>query len=136
MFLLQLSLIVPLLEYISTLEMDIAERDRLLQAIRSELGSTQSENLALRQEVAALKRALLEGRQTGAAQTAAADGGDGGAGTRGRGGASGNCGRVVDGEPGGSVTRITEHCIEHYRCPGQQGFGPKGTGAEHVQIIT
>ncbi|KAJ3902959.1 hypothetical protein F5879DRAFT_923425 [Lentinula edodes] len=49
-------------EYISTLEMDIAERDRLLQAIRSELGSTQSENLALRQEVAALKRALLDGR--------------------------------------------------------------------------
>ncbi|KAE9387136.1 hypothetical protein BT96DRAFT_1025968 [Gymnopus androsaceus JB14] len=58
-------------EYISTLEMDIAERDRLLQAIRSELGSTQSENLALRQEVAALKRALLEGRQTGTAHTAA-----------------------------------------------------------------
>ncbi|KAJ3823834.1 hypothetical protein F5880DRAFT_1481435 [Lentinula raphanica] len=51
-------------EYISTLEMDIAERDRLLQAIRSELGSTQSENLALRQEVAALKKALLEGRVT------------------------------------------------------------------------
>ncbi|KAJ3844182.1 hypothetical protein EV361DRAFT_871172 [Lentinula raphanica] len=52
-------------EYISTLEMDIAERDRLLQAIRSELGSTQSENLALRQEVAALKKALLEGRGAG-----------------------------------------------------------------------
>ncbi|KAF9066471.1 hypothetical protein BDP27DRAFT_1330577 [Rhodocollybia butyracea] len=51
-------------EYISTLEMDIAERDRLLQAIRSELGSTQSENLALRQEVAALKKALLDGRST------------------------------------------------------------------------
>ncbi|ESK83566.1 proteophosphoglycan ppg4 [Moniliophthora roreri MCA 2997] len=50
-------------EYISTLELDIAERDRLLQAIRSELGSTQSENLALRQEIAALKKALLEGRQ-------------------------------------------------------------------------
>ncbi|KAJ3996831.1 hypothetical protein F5050DRAFT_1570721 [Lentinula boryana] len=49
-------------EYISTLEMDIAERDRLLQTIRSELGSTQSENLALRQEVAALKKALLQGR--------------------------------------------------------------------------
>ncbi|KAK1216095.1 hypothetical protein PQX77_021273 [Marasmius sp. AFHP31] len=49
-------------EYISTLEMDIAERDRLLQAIRSELGSTQSENLALRQEIAGLKKALLEGR--------------------------------------------------------------------------
>ncbi|KAJ7034577.1 hypothetical protein C8F04DRAFT_956163 [Mycena alexandri] len=49
-------------EYISTLEDNIAERDRLLSAIRSELGSTQSENLALRQEIAALKRTLLEGR--------------------------------------------------------------------------
>ncbi|KAG5653731.1 hypothetical protein H0H81_010988 [Sphagnurus paluster] len=49
-------------EYISTLEGDIAERDRLLDAIRSELGSTQSENYALRQEIAALKRTLLEGR--------------------------------------------------------------------------
>ncbi|KAG6873634.1 hypothetical protein C0995_013565 [Termitomyces sp. Mi166 len=57
-------------EYISTLEGDIAERDRLLEAIRSELGSTQSENLALRQEIAALKRTLLEGR----APTIAADG--------------------------------------------------------------
>jgi hypothetical protein len=49
-------------EYISTLEGDISERDRLLDAIRSELGSTQSENLALRQEIATLKRTLLEGR--------------------------------------------------------------------------
>ena len=49
-------------EYISTLEGDVAERDRLLDAIRSELGSSQSENLALRQEIAALKRTLLEGR--------------------------------------------------------------------------
>ncbi|KAF8067681.1 hypothetical protein FPV67DRAFT_1149759 [Lyophyllum atratum] len=49
-------------EYISTLEGDIAERDRLLDAIRSELGSTQSENYALRQEIATLKRTLLEGR--------------------------------------------------------------------------
>ncbi|KAG6863814.1 hypothetical protein C0991_002980, partial [Blastosporella zonata] len=49
-------------EYISTLEGDIAERDRLLDAIRNELGSTQSENLALRQEIAALKRTLLDGR--------------------------------------------------------------------------
>ncbi|KAG6867483.1 hypothetical protein C0993_002263 [Termitomyces sp. T159_Od127] len=57
-------------EYISTLEGDIAERDRLLEAIRSELGSTQSENLALRQEIATLKRTLLEGR----APTIAADG--------------------------------------------------------------
>lgn len=50
------------IEYISTLEGDIAERDRLLEAIRSELGSTQSENLALRQEIASLKKVLLEGR--------------------------------------------------------------------------
>ncbi|KXN84465.1 hypothetical protein AN958_12440 [Leucoagaricus sp. SymC.cos] len=49
-------------EYISTLEGDIAERDRLLEAIRSELGSTQSENHALRQEIEALKKVLLEGR--------------------------------------------------------------------------
>lgn len=49
-------------EYISTLEGDIAERDRLIDAIRGELGSTQSENLALRQEISALKKALLDGR--------------------------------------------------------------------------
>ncbi|KAF9025471.1 hypothetical protein BDZ89DRAFT_1161714 [Hymenopellis radicata] len=49
-------------EYISTLELDIAERDRLLTAIRSELGSTQSENQALRREIDALKNALLGGR--------------------------------------------------------------------------
>ncbi|KAL0566527.1 hypothetical protein V5O48_015482 [Marasmius crinis-equi] len=57
-------------EYINTLEMDIAERDRLLQAIRSELGSTQSENLALRQEITALKKALLEGRHINHSQLA------------------------------------------------------------------
>ena len=49
-------------EYITTLEGDIAERDRLLDIIRTELGSSQSENHALRQEISALKRALLEGR--------------------------------------------------------------------------
>lgn len=49
-------------EYISTLEGDIAERDRLIDAIRGELGSTKSENLALRQEISALKKALLDGR--------------------------------------------------------------------------
>ncbi|KAJ7756458.1 hypothetical protein DFH07DRAFT_742600 [Mycena maculata] len=49
-------------EYISTLEDNIAERDRLLSAIRAELGSTQSENVALRQEIAALKKTLVEGR--------------------------------------------------------------------------
>ncbi|KAJ8468485.1 hypothetical protein ONZ51_g9615 [Trametes cubensis] len=49
-------------EYIATLEGDIAERDRLIDAIRSELGSTKNENVALRQEIAQLKKALLEGR--------------------------------------------------------------------------
>ncbi|GJE93689.1 bZIP domain-containing protein [Phanerochaete sordida] len=49
-------------EYISTLEGDIAERDRLLDAIRTELRSTSDENKALRQEIDALKRALLDGR--------------------------------------------------------------------------
>lgn len=49
-------------EYISTLEGDIAERDRLIDAIRTELGSTKSENVALRQEISALKKALLDGR--------------------------------------------------------------------------
>ncbi|THG93918.1 hypothetical protein EW145_g8257, partial [Phellinidium pouzarii] len=48
--------------YIHTLEGDIAERDRLIDAIRGELGSTKSENSALRQEVATLKKAILEGR--------------------------------------------------------------------------
>ena len=49
-------------EYITTLEGDIADRDRRIDAIRTELGSTKSENVALRQEIDALKRALLEGR--------------------------------------------------------------------------
>ncbi|EGN92495.1 hypothetical protein SERLA73DRAFT_190971 [Serpula lacrymans var. lacrymans S7.3] len=49
-------------EYISTLEGDIAERDSLIDAIRTELGSSKSENIALRQEITALKRALLDGR--------------------------------------------------------------------------
>ncbi|KAJ7056165.1 hypothetical protein C8F01DRAFT_1156996 [Mycena amicta] len=49
-------------EYITTLEDNIAERDRLLEAIRAELGSSQSENVALRQEIATLKRTLLENR--------------------------------------------------------------------------
>lgn len=51
-------------EYITTLEGDIAERDRLIDAIRSELGSSRSENTALRQEISALKRCLLESRHT------------------------------------------------------------------------
>jgi hypothetical protein len=49
-------------EYISTLEGDIAERDRLLDHFRTQLGSRESENVALRQEISALKKALLEGR--------------------------------------------------------------------------
>ena len=49
-------------EYISTLEGDIAERDRLLDAIRTELRTTSDENKALRQEIDALKKALLQGR--------------------------------------------------------------------------
>ena len=46
------------------MELDIAERDRLLDAIRTELGTSRSENLALRQEIEALKRTLLEGRSS------------------------------------------------------------------------
>lgn len=53
-------------EYITALEGDIAERDQMLSAIRSELGSSRSENLALRQEIAALKKALLGGRGSNA----------------------------------------------------------------------
>ncbi|CAK5270661.1 unnamed protein product [Mycena citricolor] len=49
-------------EYISTLEQNIAERDQVLTAICEELGSAKNENTALRQEIAALKRALLESR--------------------------------------------------------------------------
>ena len=48
-------------EYITTLESDVAERDRLIDAIRVELGSTKSENTALQQEIKALKKALLGG---------------------------------------------------------------------------
>lgn len=51
-------------EYITTLEGDIAERDRLIDAIRTELGSMKGENVALRQEIDGLKKALLEGRGT------------------------------------------------------------------------
>ena len=50
-----------LTEYITTLEGDIAERDRLLDHFRTVLGSQESENLALRQEIASLKKALLDG---------------------------------------------------------------------------
>lgn len=49
-------------EYITSLEGEVAERDRLIDAIREELGSTKLENQALRQEVEALKRAMMEGR--------------------------------------------------------------------------
>ena len=56
-----LILFFPSTEYITTLEGDIAERDRLLDHFRTVLGSQESENLALRQEIAALKKALLDG---------------------------------------------------------------------------
>lgn len=51
-------------EYITTLESHIADRDRLIEAIREELGASKLENQELRQEVDALKRAMLEGRLT------------------------------------------------------------------------
>ena len=47
-------------EYITTLEADVAERDRLIDAIRGELGSTKSENYALKQEIEILKKSLLQ----------------------------------------------------------------------------
>lgn len=47
-------------EYITTLEADVAERDRLIDAIRTELGSTKSENYALKQEIEILKKSLLQ----------------------------------------------------------------------------
>jgi hypothetical protein len=58
------SLHLFLSEYISTLEGDIAERDRLLDHFRTQLGTRESENLALRQEIASLKKSLLDGRST------------------------------------------------------------------------
>ncbi|KAF8488658.1 hypothetical protein F5888DRAFT_1796319 [Russula emetica] len=58
-------------EYITTLEGDIAERDRLIDAIRTELGSSQSENAALRQEIGALKKALLASAGRGRAESPA-----------------------------------------------------------------
>lgn len=51
-----------ILEYITTLESHIADRDRLIDAIREELGASKSENDELRQEIDNLKRAMLEGR--------------------------------------------------------------------------
>lgn len=55
-------LLTSFVEYISTLEGDIAERDRLIDHIRTELLGTKSENTALRQEIQSLKKALLDGR--------------------------------------------------------------------------
>ncbi|TFK49274.1 hypothetical protein OE88DRAFT_1633420 [Heliocybe sulcata] len=52
-------------EYITTLEGDVAERDKLIDMIRTELHSTKDENSSLRQEIHALKKALLEGRASG-----------------------------------------------------------------------
>ncbi|KAF8325769.1 uncharacterized protein EI90DRAFT_3018854 [Cantharellus anzutake] len=51
-------------EYISTLESHIADRDRIIDTIREELGQSKTENNELRQEVETLKRALLEGRSS------------------------------------------------------------------------
>lgn len=49
-------------EYITTLEGDVADRDRVIELIREELGATKLENESLRREVDALKKAMLEGR--------------------------------------------------------------------------
>ena len=51
---------ISVVEYITTLEADVAERDRLIDAIRTELGSTKSENYALKQEIEILKKSLLQ----------------------------------------------------------------------------
>lgn len=51
-------------EYITTLESHIADRDRLIEAIRQELGASKIENDELRQEVNALKQVMAEGRAT------------------------------------------------------------------------
>ena len=48
-----------LTECISSLEANIASRDSIIFAIRSELGSSKSENIALCQEIAAFKKTLL-----------------------------------------------------------------------------
>ncbi|CEL60341.1 hypothetical protein RSOLAG1IB_09559 [Rhizoctonia solani AG-1 IB] len=53
-------------EYITTLESHIADRDQLISAIRSELSNTHNENNELRREIDALKRAIQEGRLSAA----------------------------------------------------------------------
>jgi uncharacterized coiled-coil protein SlyX len=45
--------------HISTLECDVAESEQVIDAIRTELGPTRSENAALQQEIKALKKALI-----------------------------------------------------------------------------
>ncbi|KAH9887320.1 hypothetical protein C8Q73DRAFT_668825 [Cubamyces lactineus] len=47
---------------ISARNFRVRRKGKLIDAIRSELGSTKNENVALRQEIAQLKKALLEGR--------------------------------------------------------------------------
>ncbi|KAG8859538.1 hypothetical protein FRB96_004422 [Tulasnella sp. 330] len=49
-------------EYITTLENQISDRDKLIDAIRDELGAQQLQNSELRQEIDALKKAMLDGR--------------------------------------------------------------------------
>ncbi|KZV99247.1 hypothetical protein EXIGLDRAFT_725875 [Exidia glandulosa HHB12029] len=49
-------------EYITTLEGEVSDRDRMIDLIREELGATKLENESLRREVDALKKAMLEGR--------------------------------------------------------------------------
>ncbi|KIO33761.1 hypothetical protein M407DRAFT_17372 [Tulasnella calospora MUT 4182] len=49
-------------EYITTLEGQISDRDKLISAIREELGAQKMENAELRQEIDNLKKAMLDGR--------------------------------------------------------------------------
>lgn len=48
-------------EYITTLEGQISDRDKLISAIREELGAQKLENAELRQEIDNLKKAMLNG---------------------------------------------------------------------------
>ncbi|KAG8812321.1 hypothetical protein FRC17_002077 [Serendipita sp. 399] len=49
-------------EYITTLEGEVAIRDKQLETYREELTSTKSENTELRKEIERLKREIMEGR--------------------------------------------------------------------------
>ncbi|KAG8756148.1 hypothetical protein FRC14_003329 [Serendipita sp. 396] len=52
-------------EYITTLEGEVAIRDKQLETYREELSSTKSENSELRKEIDRLKREIMEGRGGG-----------------------------------------------------------------------